>query len=149
MRGENEKREKCSIAFSGTSPHAWGKQKGKKLFHGLIRNIPTCVGKTPLDLQHIILSQEHPHMRGENRTSGVVHVSPAGTSPHAWGKLRLLSKAFPRARNIPTCVGKTSRQYFRCRRFSEHPHMRGENSKVEQTTGRSTGTSPHAWGKRL
>ena len=57
-------------------------------------NIPTCVGKTGINLYVQGKSRKHPHLRGENNGK---------TTIHAVGH-----------RNIPTCVGKTARCCLDC-----------------------------------
>ena len=73
-------------------------------------NIPTCVGKTGINLYVQGKSRKHPHLRGENNGK---------TTIHAVGH-----------RNIPTCVGKTGRASRRQVPTQKHPHLRGENSKM-------------------
>ena len=129
MRGENE------IAISGTASAS--------------RNIPTCVGKTRWQASSLSASQEHPHMRGENPRFARTGVVCVGTSPHAWGKRYTPAHRRGAPRNIPTCVGKTTRRRARLTRESEHPHMRGENRPSRSRGDRIHGTSPHAWGKQI
>ena len=91
MRGENRSREDSPAFAHGTSPHAWGKRGIQHRHTPIIRNIPTCVGKTLGWWVWHNTDAEHPHMRGENnhRTHRLCYCH--GTSPHAWGK-RLRSK---------------------------------------------------------
>ena len=87
-------------------------------------------------------------MRGENVFWVSCRCNRHGTSPHAWGKLGTVTEPREKARNIPTCVGKTRSYSLSWVSASEHPHMRGENSSRLSWHSRMNGTSPHAWGKR-
>ena len=146
MRGENVP-VNCSIIFSGTSPHAWGKPVGLEGHVVDGRNIPTCVGKTLVRRWLRSANPEHPHMRGENWRAGVSSDMKDGTSPHAWGKRCPTCPPSSTRRNIPTCVGKTRWYFFYSGSPSEHPHMRGENLNAQSGSFPERGTSPHAWGK--
>ena len=70
----------------------------------------------------------HPHTRGEN-----------GCSAHICAH---------RNRYIPTRVGKTPPVIVSQIIVTVHPHTRGENTSITSFKNASTGTSPHAWGKR-
>ena len=71
---------------TGTSPQAWGRQTQKVGSGDASWNIPTCVGKTRLQLR-----------------SGAVR---SGTSPHMWGRPVGEFTDIEVCRNIPTYVGK-------------------------------------------
>ncbi len=90
MRGENHFSGETGKIKYGTSPHAWGKRYVPCMCHDCLRNIPTCVGKTPSPPRRRPTRPrsptEHPHMRGENAFRARARLSPPGTSPHAWGK---------------------------------------------------------------
>ena len=147
VRGENTAGMYSNVTKSGTSPRAWGKREESSVPCVITRNIPTCVGKTcPLLLLHVITT-EHPHVRGENFSGPVSALPLFGTSPRAWGKLRLKRKLSECRRNIPTCVGKTILRHITDLTKPEHPHVRGENCKSSGGWGSTPGTSPRAWGK--
>ena len=90
----------------------------------------------------------HPRMRGENRDRipRVFHFW--GSSPHARGKLlglRLRGRWFGL---IPACAGKTVKpRRTRCSHRA-HPRMRGENVQPGGNERPTSGSSPHARGKR-
>ena len=46
MRGENGPWFGPMPGAFGTSPHAWGKPLTRRMLRQVVRNIPTCVGKT-------------------------------------------------------------------------------------------------------
>ena len=94
---------------------------------GVVRNIPTCVGKTKSTLTLRTANTEHPHVRGENAARKGGRKIQIGTSPRAWGKQRESRSLSQRKRNIPTCVGKTDKKQKAAEDMPEHPHVRGEN----------------------
>ena len=128
MRGED-----CLLLISDkcvpeTPPHAWGRLPLPCVPFINDRNTPTCVGKTFLLLRTVLVHQKHPHMRGED-TSGRLEAHPQEeTPPHAWGRLRRITRAMIRRRNTPTCVGKTAVKLPTSFVPRKHPHMRGEDT---------------------
>ncbi len=52
-----------------------------------------------------------------------------------------------KARNTPTCVGKTPEGNVRFYDRQKHPHMRGEDSIKQLGEPRKLETPPHAWGR--
>ena len=69
----------------GSSPRAWGIQKGPSCANRIARFIPTCVGNThPMGLRRGE-SSVHPHVRGEYVPSATDQRSSSGSSPRAWG----------------------------------------------------------------
>ena len=99
-------------------------------------------------LDRSALSSEHPHVRGENSVGSVSGSCADGTSPRAWGKQALGAAEADKARNIPTCVGKTNSARRVRESVAEHPHVRGENYCACLKRSDVYGTSPRAWGKR-
>jgi len=129
MRGENGWTYSESGKAEGTPPHAWGKLRAR-LPPG---PLPTV----------------HPHMRGENALPRNEKERALGTPPHAWGKRDIRPRVFFRVRYTPTCVGKTCYATDELLADAVHPHMRGENTSAAGAGSASSGTPPHAWGKRL
>ena len=149
MRGENWKTPNHRNQRPGTSPLAWGKRVLSRRWGCSPWNIPTCVGKTCSDFALCVRRPEHPHLRGENHVKKRRVYCMRGTSPLAWGKQQINSISDSENRNIPTCVGKTTMARGATSRFSEHPHLRGENIVNSCPERIETGTSPLAWGKLL
>ena len=108
MRGENVAFLALLNLNHGTSPHVWGKLPNEPRGQVTTRNIPTCVGNTAASARVSPPRAEHPHMCGENGRTGAEGVSATGTSPHVWGKRNKARSEIITARNIPTCVGKTT-----------------------------------------
>ena len=90
-----------------TPPHAWGRLSSRISAFSLLRNTPTCVGKTLAYKCRALGYEKHPHMRGEDFSGCYALVPTMETPPHAWGRLRLERSFYSRWRNTPTCVGKT------------------------------------------
>ena len=85
-------------------------------------------------------------MRGEYSGSSACSSTRAGSSPHAWGILKVGKTIGWRFRFIPTCVGNTrTRQRNGCA-DTVHPHMRGEYRSFARKLASWAGSSPHAWG---
>ena len=131
-----------------TSPPAWGKHLAEVDTRRYSRNIPTCVGKTPVALGIRDEIKKHPHLRGENHQIFRCLVLKLETSPPAWGKPSPYSRRPLPTRIIPTCVGKTKTPEKASLSKRKHPHLRGENCRRSSTTCRCSETSPPAWGKQ-
>ena len=67
LRGENLQTATAHKYPSGPSPPAWGKLPDVFVTLGMVRTIPTCVGKTASHKSLSSVSSDHPHLRGENR----------------------------------------------------------------------------------
>ena len=65
MRGEDEVGEDLLTDPDGTPPHAWGRRLPEASDGTLLRDTPTCVGKTSARLRYAERTG-HPHMRGED-----------------------------------------------------------------------------------
>ena len=131
MRGENDKFNRPHYHCLETSPHAWRKRPlvWTEKYH--LRNISTCVEKTPAFWGIASSAQKHLHMRGENSPAfGQAAVIPE-TSPHAWRKPYDYMGKVAVSRNISTCVEKTSYPRRRQGHCKKHLHMRGENGSPE------------------
>ena len=126
MRGELSGNFSCLIAFTGSSPHAWGTPEDSPCNCSPCWFIPTCVGNSNSGRSFLEMDTVHPHMRGELELHHSAIHFISGSSPHAWGT---------------PCLCASSR-----RSTPVHPHMRGElHRRVKIITG-YYGSSPHAWG---
>ncbi len=90
-----------------TPPPVWGRQDQETLEQILLRNTPTCVGKTHLHHWRCGQQQKHPHLCGEDMKSTPGSTTSWETPPPVWG--RQISEALRKVAvgNTPTCVGKT------------------------------------------
>ena len=71
----------------------------------------------------------HPHVCGENCTTGAGGRKQEGTPPRVWGKLTI-SLSFSKPNKV-------------------HPHVCGENFGAYHGYKTNLGTPPRVWGKRL
>src|SRR5437867_2186704 len=108
MRGEDPPAYVEPGRPSGTPPHAWGGRHHKSGTLDALRNTPTCVGRTAHGLPCPSRATEHPHMRGEDTSSGSTPPTLSGTPPHAWGGPTHRLSRHCRVWNTPTCVGRTT-----------------------------------------
>ena len=149
VRGENTAICRCSRFALETPPRAWGKLNRCIPKLRLDRNTPTCVGKTADSLVTYPISDEHPHVRGENRPKTSLASEAPETPPRAWGKRMQVEWATIETRNTPTCVGKTLAGLSSRHMPRKHPHVRGENRLITAARAHLSETPPRAWGKPL
>ena len=135
------------VSFLGPSPHAWGEHTTAGEGSQDSRTIPTRVGRTQGPTACRRPSPDHPHTRGENTASEGSPTTRSGPSPHAWGERFLLLLRMDVYRTIPTRVGRTPTLHPHAKRYSDHPHTRGENATEEEKKWLDDGPSPHAWGE--
>ena len=147
--GENHLQTKFLLFLQGTSPRVWGKLRDRFNWLGVLRNIPTCVGKTSRRTFSLTVLPEHPHVCGENQRQSSRCLPFPGTSPRVWGKHIILTFLCVFVRNIPTCVGKTSCRWTSQKQDSEHPHVCGENSGWRWSAGLQTWNIPTCVGKTI
>ena len=147
VRGENMCLQPGLPRCGGTSPRARGKPTGGISPRGGSRNIPACAGKTGGEVGKKPTSEEHPRVRGENSVFRRFICFLIGTSPRARGKHAHPVGDFRRVGNIPACAGKTPASGNRTLCGSEHPRVRGENSRPQPARNTREGTSPRARGK--
>ena len=148
MRGENSAPRIDGIKVNGSSPHARGKLSIPPEILEVIGLIPACAGKTSVTFSTLRAVRAHPRMRGENGCSESTRQIGSGSSPHARGKLKRCFRLFAAFRLIPACAGKTDASQNHGLHSQAHPRMRGENSPVTCQCSRTSGSSPHARGKR-
>ena len=125
--GENSRTFLPESASLGSSPLVWGKHTDQLCHLHLFGIIPTCVGKTLFLASDTALSQDHPHLCGENCKKRFRFPAWLGSSPLVWGKLRMYLRILETLRIIPTCVGKTSHPHSGHLISEDHPHLCGEN----------------------
>ena len=147
MRGDNVVPARRFASFRGSPPHAWGQFEVDAVLPVHHRFTPTCVGT----IHSYKMSRRgvavHPHMRGDNENANIRQGMDGGSPPHAWGQF-ISGCLFPVfSRFTPTCVGTISPASPPWRRFSVHPHMRGDNKWFYANQMQPTGSPPHAWGQ--
>ena len=107
MRGEQAVLTNIRAIITGSSPHAWGTDRKPAFLNFPRRFIPTCVGNSKALKFHDEASAVHPHMRGEQGNGKTDALLMDGSSPHAWGTVKLVLAVSSFDRFIPTCVGNS------------------------------------------
>ena len=137
------------LGLTETPPRAWGR-------HALIQsvvptcgNTPTCVGKTESPITYLPALWKHPHVRGEDATHFLERSPFKETPPRAWGRLTAPETGWVRARNTPTCVGKTWPDTIPMTLSWKHPHVRGEDVGTAKKKVEALETPPRAWGRQI
>ena len=150
----------------GSSPHTWGILQVMVMWQSLLRFIPTHVGHTSWLQRYKQTDAVHPHMRRAYRFTAPFWASVPGSSPHAWGILRVrvalhvhprfiptyvghtdeVLKLTETARFIPTYVGHTLSISPSSRISMVHPHTRGAYALGGPQPPPACGSSPHTWG---
>ncbi len=75
-----------------------------------------------------LISQKHPHLRGEDSLPDDFLGWEWETPPPAWGRHVVKLRTIAKHRNTPTCVGKTILNEIRFCILEKHPHLRGEDT---------------------
>ena len=106
-RGEDLEMIARVYAEMETPPRTWGRQLHAFANKTRLRNTPTHVGKTLINISPPGAAWKHPHARGEDRSVPDSSVSGAETPPRTWGRHALKDESGADERNTPTHVGKT------------------------------------------
>ena len=148
MRGEDAVKPQDRLIRAGSPPHARGRPAVETPGQVWARITPACAGKTPPPAASARPSPDHPRMRGEDcrRTTDVA--SPAGSPPHARGRLDCGVDLRGRDRITPACAGKTPFVHYALSLSPDHPRMRGEDLYIWLTMLFTEGSPPHARGRQ-
>ncbi len=114
--------------ISGSSPHPWGRHLPGLLHRLFPRFIPTSVGQTIRAASMIRTAAVHPHIRGADNVKPSLRSCLLGSSPHPWGRPRMLKR--------------------RVNRAAVHPHIRGADQTRHYLNQSVPGSSPHPWGRQ-
>ena len=126
MRGERRAPSPTTARCNGSSPHARGTPRDRRLHLGVDRFIPACAGNA-------------------DASYGITGFN-GGSSPHARGTPVPGSAHTLHTRFIPACAGNASPSETGQRTSSVHPRMRGERALTRQRDQQVIGSSPHARG---
>ena len=145
--GENYSPANEFTTYFGPSPRGWGEHV--KLCARLInaRTIPTRVGRTVRVDRQPHNYTDHPHAGGENYAAHMSKSSLVGPSPRGWGEPHGPGLPSPRARTIPTRVGRTIAKRPGNNLPADHPHAGGENLSRAVFWALMDGPSPRGWGE--
>ncbi len=125
-RGEHHGIGRARLVPNGSSPRAWGTHSSGCPRPDRRRFIPTGVGNTAARRPRNRCPSVHPHGRGEHLAWWTGRGSAPGSSPRAWGTLRLRREFHSSA--------------------PVHPHGRGEHEDGSDARFGFVGSSPRAWG---
>jgi len=92
-------------------------------------------------------SEGHPHVCGEESRYFISSVLNKGTPPRVWGRENFSQLQRKRARDTPTCVGKSDISREQIRHRKGHPHVCGEELTSANKTQILLGTPPRVWGR--
>ena len=126
MRGERTVVSRSTRAAVGSSPHARGTQRHRRLLGLWRRFIPACAGNAVWLNAAPTRPTVHPRMRGERRAERGRTGSLGGSSPHARGTLSLYALRHSSIRFIPACAGNALFVDHDSILNTVHPRMRGE-----------------------
>ena len=87
-------------------------------------------------------------MRGEDSFRDSLTDTPAGSPPHARGRLDPPSLFSSDDGITPACAGKTRIEFDVAGVHADHPRMRGEDTSATRTKYPENGSPPHARGRR-
>ena len=145
--GKTEWRNFSLAKNSGSPPHARGRHRRQTQFRFRNGITPACAGKTDDDIRHAYRGGDHPRMRGEDITPMHRERAPAGSPPHARGRLKKRHFLLNVARITPACAGKTLPLSLSCNKYRDHPRMRGEDNGSIFPMSDGVGSPPHARGR--
>ena len=149
VRGEDQRTTAPMELVAETPPRAWGRHNRPISTSLVMRNTPTCVGKTEAEVVEGVPPWKHPHVRGEDAFFYGSSSPSLETPPRAWGRLEARNPASSGMRNTPTCVGKTITARKRCSKLQKHPHVRGEDLRSSAARRIVIETPPRAWGRLM
>ncbi len=86
MRGEDLFHLFLNPRKAETPPRAWGRPMLLDLTFFILRNTPTCVGKTIAWIEGDPTVEKHPHVRGEDLSLQLHTLHHQETPPRAWGR---------------------------------------------------------------
>ncbi len=147
VRGDDESGPDTLRPATGSPPRAWGRLNAEIDSNQTDGFTPTCVGTTPCWATPLSPGAVHPHVRGDDRSSGCVPRERRGSPPRAWGRLTRSNGAAPASRFTPTCVGTTWRESGPQISLPVHPHVRGDDLLPAFLATLPVGSPPRAWGR--
>ena len=127
LRGNNFISLSLSLSLSGSPPLA-REQLNKICIPELARGItPACAGTTCCRIIDDHICQDHPRLRGNNRSEISMHQYRSGSPPLAREQLFSFCLLFRKTRITPACAGTTGRPARPTGWTQDHPRLRGNN----------------------
>ena len=130
----------------GSSPHTRGARRRRPHPDEHRGIIPAYAGSTPFQEVSLLVSQDHPRIRGEHFGKLLSKVWNVGSSPHTRGAREPLSMKRRSARIIPAYAGSTSSPASPTPSEQDHPRIRGEHVQINRAIADGSGSSPHTRG---
>ena len=130
MRGEDVELGVNPLLDSGSPPHARGRRPPWLRPVQSPGITPACAGKTNYLASNAHQIADHPRMRGEDYALTDPTTAATGSPPHARGRRGVRDLEGDRPRITPACAGKTRLRSSRGQKPSDHPRMRGEDSRM-------------------
>ncbi len=110
------------------------------------RFTPTHVGNTKIPGINRVRGTVHPHARGEYGGATGSGWNAHGSPPRTWGIRTGPQPETLAERFTPTHVGNTMASCVAARRFTVHPHARGEYFQADSRPVGKRGSPPRTWG---
>ena len=104
------------------------------------------MGKSAAPPSLVTITTSHPHAGGEISPSPALLPRNTGPSPRGWGNLFGYFELRPKARAIPTRVGKSGQHQVGRTAAPGHPHAGGEIPPRQPVSTPPGGPSPRGWG---
>ena len=108
--------------------------------------IPACAGSTLIQPPVVVVTEDHPRVRGEHSSGPSTVPFNTGSSPRARGaRVGVLTHAAALG-IIPACAGSTGSQFGTATLWRDHPRVRGEHRGAVNAIDTAVGSSPRARG---
>ena len=108
---------------------------------------PAGAGKTAVNYAECFICKDHPRRCGENRVTGSIGCTQAGSPPQVRGKLTKVKQGITEQRITPAGAGKTRRCPHLYSGLPDHPRRCGENFRHAVFACRNSGSPPQVRGK--
>ena len=147
VRGEELYGLAKALRSAGSPPRA----RGRASLHGEKDNprriTPACAGKSNLHLRRQSWQQDHPRVRGEERTTRRRCKKQEGSPPRARGRVGIFRLNSEGYRITPACAGKSRAALLPPGGHGDHPRVRGEESVCPGRLYGIEGSPPRARGR--
>ena len=140
---------KLLVLLGGSPPPTRGKQAVTGYMTPAQRITPAYAGKTIIVVHNLLILEDHPRLRGENRRGDNISCGGYGSPPPTRGKQSILNCNTRNCRITPAYAGKTSTVTFVTLPDRDHPRLRGENVTAELAVLIAVGSPPPTRGKLL
>ena len=149
MRGEYPCPFQAHKSARGSPPLARGVLQCIKDSSCVAGITPACAGSTGIFVLFILLSEDHPRLRGEYRVGDDRQTAHLGSPPLARGVRRWRNKVYTCKWITPACAGSTLVDVSGSGYARDHPRLRGEYFNFSLSLKKSLGSPPLARGVLL